>query len=52
MINTNFHKQYFQQFSSWYIVPQHKNPREKSNSKRIDGQKTQTKLEIQEKDLY
>jgi len=27
MINTNLHKQYFPQFSSSYIVPQHKNPR-------------------------
>ena len=27
MINANSHKQYFQQFSSRYIAPQHKKPR-------------------------
>ena len=27
MINSNSHKQYFQQFSSRYIAPQHKKPR-------------------------
>jgi len=35
MINTNLHKQYFQQFSSRYIVPQHKNPRENQTRKEL-----------------
>jgi len=39
MINSNFHKQYFQKFSSRYIVPQHKNPKKKIelNKKVIDN---------------
>ena len=51
MINTNFHKQYFQQFNPRYIVPQHKNPRKIKLKKKSDRQRTQAKLAIQENRL-
>jgi len=51
MINSKSHKQYFQQFSSRYIVPQHKNPRKIKLKKKSDTQWTQAKLGIQEKRL-
>ena len=51
MINSNSHKQYFQQFNSRYIVPQHKNPRNIKFKNKSDRKWTQSKLEIQENRL-